>query len=108
MPILQVDIEGEPILIEVNSAYGSQPTTSVQNSVEKVGDAFEQAKGTIIHVSSSMVKAVRRLDQAVTPHEFTMEFGIKFTAEGTVMLASATAECNIKVTMKYIHDKKRE
>jgi hypothetical protein len=41
----------------------------------------------------------------VTPDEFTLEFAIKFTAEGNALVAKASAEANLKITMKYVHVK---
>jgi len=103
--LLPVTIDGHTIYIETESTYGSEDTTSVEETVQRAGDAFVRAQATVTAVAKGMVEAVRRLDRASTPDEFTMEIAIKFNAEGTAILARAGAEANLRITMKYTRDK---
>jgi len=77
----------------------------MSKSLDEARDAFERARTTVTSVAKSMVEAVRELDRKVTPDEFTLEFAIKFTAEGNALVAKAAAEANLKITMKYVHVK---
>ena len=105
MTPLKVIIEGETVYLEVEPAFGSEKTTSASKTLERTKDAFEQAKTTVISIAKSMVSDLQKLDQKVTPDEFTLEFAIKFTAEGDAVVAKAGSEASLKVTMKYNHNK---
>lgn len=101
--LLAVDVDGETIYIEVEEEYGSEDTTNVNEALDKAKDAFEHAKTTITSVSKSVVKAIKKMDEALTPDEFMLEFGIKFSADGTVFVASAGVEAHLKVSMAYFN-----
>lgn len=103
MSAILVPIDGEPIWVEVEpqSQYGSQPTTSAEKVMKQTKEMFDHAQTTIALVSSKLARSIKNMDQALAPETFELEFGLKFSAEGTVMLASATAECALKVKMSY-------
>lgn len=99
---IQVLVDDTPIFIEVEEAQvrGSE-RTSARDVGARVQDAFERAKQTIVHISSSMVQTIQALGQATIPDEFTIEFGIKFKVDGTVFIASSSTEAALKVKMVY-------
>ena len=104
--LLPVTIDGETIYIEAEPAYGSEETgAAVDEALDRAAEAFVGAQTTVTSVAKGMVGAIQRLDQASTPHAFTLEFSIKFTAEGTAIVARAGAEANLKITMPYTRDK---
>ena len=105
--LLVATVDNHPIYIEAEPTYGSEQTTSLDEAVERAGDALEQARTTIVSVATSMVGAVTDLANATQPNEFTLEFAIKFNAEGRAIVAKASAEANLKITMKYVRAEKR-
>lgn len=102
MSELSVQINGQEVLIEVDPGYGSE-YTGVDEVVEQAQDAFERAKITIANVSKSMAGTVRNLHESTRPDEFSLEFGIKFKTDSSVLIASAGAEATLKVKMLYKH-----
>jgi hypothetical protein len=101
--LIPVIIDDQTIYVEVERTYGSEETTSLDEVRHKVEDAFEHAKTTITSVAKSMAGSIRSLDQALAPHEFVIEFAIKFNAEGQAILAKAGAEASLKITLNYKH-----
>lgn len=105
MPPLKVNIGGEVVYFEVEPTFGSEKTSAMSTALERAEDAFERAKKTVTSIASSMVSDLQKLDQKITPDEFTLEFAIKFTAEGNVMVTKVGNEANFKISMKYNHNK---
>lgn len=101
---IPVKVGDTTVFIEMEEAYGTE-LTSAEQVLRGAEDAFNRAKETILTVSSNIVEGIKKLDNAVTPSQFTLEFGVKFRVDGTVMLASAGTEATLKVTMIYKHDK---
>ncbi|NJO82663.1 MAG: hypothetical protein HC828_07450 [Blastochloris sp.] len=58
-------------------------------------------------VAGELVGAVKAMDSMLTPDEFTFEFGITFTANGNIVLASASTETTLHITMTYHHGKEK-
>jgi len=102
MSELSVQINGQEVLIEAKPVKGSQ-YTGVGDVVQQSQDAFERATKTISNVSQSMVQAVRSLQGENRPNEFSLEFGIKFKVDGSVMIASTSGEATLTVKMVYHH-----
>jgi hypothetical protein len=107
--IIDVDVNGKTIFFEVDSTeeYGTERTSSKKKLTGEVANMFEQAKSTIMTIAESMVSTVRAIDKTITPDEFNLEFAIRFTAEGHVVIAKASAESSLKVGLKYINNKER-
>lgn len=101
--IISTVVNGKEIFVEVERRYGSENTTSLDDALSKTGNAFELAKDTITGVTESVIGAIQAMDRAITPEEFTVEFAIKFSAEGQAILAKASAEANLKITLSYKH-----
>ena len=106
--VFPISIEGNTIYVEVETPYGSEDTTSLNEVLEGTKDAFELARIAILGVAKNLFSAINTLDQSITPDEFGLEFGIKFSAEGNVILAKTGTEANLKVSMLYKHGKERE
>ena len=105
MAEIPVVIEGKPIQIEVAGNYGSQDTStrSGTNAIERAQNAFENAKESIFAICQSVVQTIDKVDDAITPDEFTLEFGIKFKVDGSVLLAAVSSEATLTVKMVYKH-----
>jgi hypothetical protein len=101
MQTAKVLIDGEPVYIEMERSLGEEHTSG--GTVEKIENSFEQAKQTIISLSTSMVQAIKDVDAALTPNEFTLEFGVKFKMDGTVVVAAVSSEATLTVKMVYQH-----
>lgn len=102
---LPVKIEGQTVFFEVEPIYGYEETTTPGSVLEKAEDAFDRTREVVVNIAKGMVSAIKSLDQQVIPDEFAMEFAIKLSGEGNIVVSKVGAEANFKITMKYIHKK---
>jgi hypothetical protein len=92
------------LLIETRevSIAGSQPTSVLGEASKRVMDGFDRAQEAIVAVASSVAETVHRLQQqAAHPHRMEVEFGLKFSVEGDVLVASASGEATLRVLVSY-------
>ena len=101
--ILPVNIENEIIYIEAEPTFGSEETSV--SSIQQLTSAFDRARETAVKVTGSMVSAIRAMEDALTPDEFALEFGIKFKADGNVVVASVGTEATLNIKMTYRNNK---
>jgi hypothetical protein len=64
-------------------------------------DAFDRAQDTIIQVAKSTAEMINRTGTAVRPDRVDVEFGLKFTASGGVIMAGVSGEASLTVTLGY-------
>jgi len=100
--VLSINVDGQEILIEAETIYGSEET-SADDVIERTAGSFERAKATIVAISKSLVTAINGVDEALTPDEFTLEFGIKFKVDGSVLVAAVSTEAALTIKMVYKH-----
>jgi hypothetical protein len=96
------------LLVEVSpvASGGTQPTSALGEATKRVADGFVHAEQAIMAVASSMAGTVRRLgDEAARPDRLEVEFGLKFSLQGDVILASASGEASLRVLVGYDRSK---
>jgi hypothetical protein len=100
IPVRVGDIE---IQVEAVVVAGTQPTSGGKTgkAAETVKDAFERAQETIIQVAKSTAEMIDRAGTAVRPDRVDVEFGLKFTASGGVIMAGVAGEASLTVTLGY-------
>lgn len=101
--LLPTKVGETEVYIEVSPSYGAEDVSAVDSVVGRAEDAFERARQTIVQVAESLTSAVRHMDAALTPDEFTLEFAIKFGGEGQVILTKLTGEAQITVSLTHRH-----
>lgn len=101
--LIPVRVDGVELLVEVVPVAGSEPTsTKLDKAQETVAEAFDRAQEAIIAVAKSTVGTVRQLGrQAARPDEMQVKFGLKFSAQGNVIVAGAAGEASLEVTLLY-------
>ena len=102
---IATEVNGTTIYIETEPNYGVEQTSAAEKAIEQVGSALEGAKTVIGSVANELSEYILSLDNKITPDSFALEFGIKFSAEGSVIVSKVGAEATIKVTMTYNHHK---
>ena len=105
--IISVPINNGIILIEAESS-GTENVSAFNKALEGTENALVRAQQTITSMAESMIGAIKKLDKAVTPDQFVMSFSIKFTAEGQAVIAKASAESSLQITMTYNHTKTKK
>lgn len=77
---------------------------AVSNLPQKVADMLPELQSTIQGVTKLVSRAIHALE--VKPAETVVEFGVKVSAELGVMVATSSAEAQIKMSMKWVKDGK--
>jgi NTP-dependent ternary system trypsin peptidase co-occuring protein len=100
-PIL-VRVGDIDLLVETVPAAGTQPTAGrAQKAAERVGDAFTHAQETIVEVAKSTAEMIGKTTGAARPDRVEVGFGLKFSANGNVIMAGVAAEASLQVTLSY-------
>jgi Trypsin-co-occurring domain 1 len=99
IPVRLGDLE---FLVEASPAVGTEPTSRTSLSSAHIGDVFKRAQVIIADVAASTVKALH--DSAAgmpRPEEMEMTFGIRFSAQGDVVVVHAGGEATLSVRLMF-------
>jgi hypothetical protein len=95
-------VEGVTLLVEVAAVGGSENTSKLDSARDAVTGAFDRAQTAIVAIATSTVSTIGQLgQQALSPESVEVKFGLKFAAEGSVIVAGASGEATLEVTLKY-------
>jgi hypothetical protein len=100
--LIPVRVGGVEIEVEAVPAAGTEPTSGrVSRAAGSVADAFGRAQETIIEVARSTAVMIERAGASARPDRVEVEFGLKFSASGGVIMAGVAGEASLKVTLSY-------
>ena len=98
--------DGQTIVVEVEMRAGQPGMGRAARRPNGVIDAtsrkFDQAIDVVRPVATMLVDKVRTIPQA--PDEFSVEFGLRFTVEASVVIATNSAEGNFKISLTWRRD----
>lgn len=98
--LIPIKICETELLVEAVQPAGSEQTSSRLQSA--VTESFDRAQDAIVAIATSTVSLVGRLStDAVRPDEVEVKFGLKFSAQGNVIVAGAAGEATLEVTLTY-------
>lgn len=91
------------IIVEVEEA---EAVGGITRAARKPGEVFTEAKETfeqaLEKIRASAATAVTKLlELPAPPNEMEMEFGFNLSAQFGAVIASATAQANYKVTLRW-------
>jgi hypothetical protein len=90
------------LLVETVPVAGSEQTSRLGEAGSQVLEAYERAQDAIVALGASVAETVQRLaGQAARPEQVRVEFGLRFTAAGSVFVASASGEAALRVSVTY-------
>jgi Trypsin-co-occurring domain 1 len=90
---------GEKFRVEVSGDEERVTRGDPKDVIEPASVAFDAALAKLQPICSAIVRQARGLvDQ---PEEFSVEFGVKLSAEAGVVIASTAAEANLKVRVEW-------
>jgi hypothetical protein len=92
-----VEIEVEAVPVAGTEATSGRATRAAGN----VLDAFGKAQDAIIEVARSTAQMIEKAGAAARPDRVEVEFGLKFSATGGVIMAGVAGEATLKVTLGY-------
>ena len=95
--------DGSSILVEVEE---TEAVSGITRASRKPGEVFTEAKESfeqaLEKIRASAETAVSTLRElSVEPNEMEMEFGFNLSAQFGAVIASATAEANYRVTLRW-------
>ena len=107
MATLPVQDDDDVILVEFATKTGVRSVSlNSEDVVEKSKKAIENTMKTMRAMASKTMKTIKTIPVSERPTTFQVEFGIKFDAEGCALVAKASAEASITITMTWEHTSK--
>ena len=99
IPVRVGDIEIE---VEAVPVAGTEPTSGrAAQAAGSVLEAFGRAQEAIVEVAKSTAEMIEKAGAAARPDRVDVEFGLKFSASGGVIMAGVAGEASLKVTLGY-------
>ena len=92
-----IEIEVEAVPVAGTEADSGRAAKAAGNVLE----AFGRAQEAIIEVAKSTAQMIDRAGAAARPDRVEVEFGLKFSASGRVIMAGVAGEASLKVTLGY-------
>lgn len=104
--IVPLQLGGVELLVEVTSLPRSEETAgTLDRAQEAIAQASDRAQEAIVAVAVSTMDTITQLGRrSVRPDEMEVKFGLKFSAQGNVIVAGAAGEASLEVTLTYRHD----
>jgi hypothetical protein len=101
--LIPVRVDGVEIEVEAVVAAGTEATAGgrVAKAAGEVADAFSRAEDAIAAVARSTAGMIERSGPAARPDRVEVEFGLKFSASGGVIMAGVAGEASLRVTLGY-------
>lgn len=101
--LIPVQVDGVEIAVEAVGPTGTEDTWGgrVSKAADGVVDAFGRAEEAILAVARSTAAMIDRTGAAARPDRVEVEFGLKFSASGGVIMAGVAGEASLKVTLSY-------
>ena len=101
-PLIPVRVGDIEIEVEAVRGAGTEATSGLAaKAAGNVLDAFGQAQDVIIEVARSTAEMIQKAGAAARPDRVEVEFGLKFSASGGVIMAGVAGEATLKVTLGY-------
>jgi predicted RNase H-like HicB family nuclease len=92
--------EGGSIVVEVDELEtGGTVRAGRGDTIEKAKETLEEALNKVVPVTKSVVEKLRSVGSK--PDEIEITFGVKLSTVAGAVIASATAEANLGVTVRW-------
>jgi hypothetical protein len=92
-----IEIEVETVPVAGTEATGGRAARAAGSTLE----AFSRAQDAIVQVARSTAGMIEKAGPAARPDRVEVEFGLKFSASGGVVMAGVAGEASLKVTLSY-------
>ncbi|WP_433784648.1 CU044_2847 family protein [Actinomycetospora sp. CA-101289] len=101
--LMPLNVDGNELWVQTALISGSEPTSNrLDRAGEAVNDAFARAQDAIVAMARATVSTIGKLgDRTARPRQVQVKFGLKFTAKGNVIVAEASGEATLEVTLIY-------
>lgn len=100
--LIPVRVGNVEIEVEAVAVAGTESTSGrAARAAGSVLDAFDRAQDAIVEVAKSTAEMIAKAGSAARPDRVEVEFGLKFSASGGVIMTAVAAEASLKVTLGY-------
>lgn len=100
--VVPLQVGGVELLVETTPVAGTEQTSALDKAQAAVAEGFDRAQSAIVAVAESTVDTIGQLaSRSVRPDEVEVKFGLKFSAQGNVIVAGAAGEATLEVTLTY-------
>ncbi|MDR7276552.1 CU044_2847 family protein [Catenuloplanes atrovinosus] len=100
--LIPVRVGAVEVLLEAVPVAGSQETSAAGRVADYAAGAFERAQAVLEEAAVSTARTVGRIvARAGSPELVEVEFGVKVSAKGDVIVAGSTGEASLKVKIVY-------
>lgn len=90
------------LLVETIPVAGSEQTSRATEAATEVVNAFSRMQEAIVEVAASTATMITETARRGTrPDRLQVEFGLGISAKGNVIVASASGEATLRVTLIY-------
>jgi hypothetical protein len=99
---MRLSENGPIVLVETNVSEGSKgfvEVSGVSGLPVRAEKTLKEALASLGPTAEAMLDQIREVKR--TPQKVVLEFGVKFTAKGNVVIAGGEAEANCKVTLSW-------
>ena len=92
--------EGGSIVIQIDEPEtGGTVRAGREDKIEQARETFEEALGKVLPATKTVVEKLRSM--ASRPHEIEVTFGVNLSTMAGAFIASASAEANFGVTVRW-------
>lgn len=99
LPARVGDVE---ILVETTAVAGSEPTSRLTDAAVDATDALATAQQAILGLATSVAKTIKEAgERSARPDRLEVEFGLKISAKGNVIVAGTSGEATLRVMLMY-------
>lgn len=88
---------GGSILVEVDDGHDGPRRAADTGTPEKMTRTFEETAKSIRPIGEALLAQAK----ALSPDSVELELGVKLNAKAGIVLASSSAEGNVKITLKW-------
>lgn len=98
--------DGTTMLVEIDDPeQGGLVKASLSEKIAKAQQTLEKSLERVQPAAQFVIAQLRELHDA--PDEVQVSFGLKLSADAGAVLASASAEANYTVTLKWVKERKQ-
>jgi hypothetical protein len=100
--LIVVRVGDVDLQVEAVPVTGTEPTSGrAAKATANALEAFGRAQDAIIGVAKSTAEMIDKAGAAARPDRVEVEFGLKFSASGGVIMAGVAGEASLKITLGY-------
>lgn len=100
--MVHAEIAGIPILIEAVIEPGTEPTSSRSRPTDRTQELFKRAYEVIEQIATSTAELGKRIAaHTKEADKLEIQFGLKFSTQGNIIIAGIGAESSLNVKLTY-------